>query len=259
MRIMILLMAALAIAACKQNPDLPAVISPYKIDVQQGNVVTQEMVGKLKSGLTRSQVRFVLGSPLVTDMFHSDRWDYIYLLQRQGKPDERRRLTVIFDGDKLLRLEGDVVITDKSLEPEPPAPKPPAAVAPAPKPAPVKPVAATPAPKPEAAKPAEKPPVAAAPAAKPQTGLVPPRTAVQSEPVKSAPSTAQSAKPEAAKTDAKTDAAAAAPKADAAKTDAAKADAAKADAAKAEAATADEKKEPPKRGMFGRMLDKIGF
>ncbi|MCE9639672.1 MAG: outer membrane protein assembly factor BamE, partial [Betaproteobacteria bacterium] len=66
-------------------------ISPYKIDIQQGNVVTQEMVDKLKAGQTRSQVRFVLGSPLVADMFHDDRWDYIYLLQRQGKPDERRR------------------------------------------------------------------------------------------------------------------------------------------------------------------------
>ncbi len=142
MRILILLLAALALAACKQNPELPAMISPYKIDIQQGNVVTQEMVDKLKAGQTRSQVRFVLGSPLVVDMFRDDRWDYIYLLQRQGKPDERRRLTVLFDGDKLLRIEGDVVATDKALEPLP-----------APKPAP-KPVAVTPLPpKPEAAKP----------------------------------------------------------------------------------------------------------
>jgi len=242
MRILITMMAVLALAACKQNTELPSVISPYKIDIQQGNVVTQEMVDKLKAGLTRSQVRFVLGSPLVTDMFHSDRWDYIYLMQRQGKPDERRRLTVIFDGDKLVRLEGDVVITDKSLEPEPPAPKPAAAtVAPAPKPAAAKPIVATPAPtpRPEAAKPAEKSPVAATPAPKP-------------EPAKSAASTTppvQGTQPDAAKTDTKTDAAAAA----------AKADAAKADAAKADTAAADEKKDPPKRGMFGRMLDKIGF
>ena len=130
MRILILLLAALALAACKQNPELPAMISPYKIDIQQGNVVTQEMVDKLKAGQTRSQVRFVLGSPLVVDMFRDDRWDYIYLLQRQGKPDERRRLTVLFDGDKLLRIEGDVVATDQALEP-PPAPKPAPIVQPA--------------------------------------------------------------------------------------------------------------------------------
>src|ERR1700693_4004526 len=119
MRLLIILSAALALSACKQNVELPSIISPYRIDVQQANVVTQDMASKLKAGMTRSQVRFVLGSPLVTDMFHSDRWDYIYLMQRQGKTDERRRLTVIFDRDKLLRLEGDVVMTDKSLEPEP--------------------------------------------------------------------------------------------------------------------------------------------
>jgi len=73
MRISVLLIAALAVAGCGQSPKLPAVLSPYRIDIQQGNVVTQEMVDKLKPGLTRSQVRFVLGSPLVVDMFHSDR------------------------------------------------------------------------------------------------------------------------------------------------------------------------------------------
>ncbi len=241
MRIIITLLAALAIAGCKQNLELPAIISPYRIDIQQGNVVTQEMVGKLKAGLTRSQVRFVLGSPLVTDMFHSDRWDYIYLMQRQGRPDERRRLTVIFDGDKLLRLEGDVVLTDKALEPEAPAPKPPSAAAPAIKPAAVKPAVAPPAPKPEVAKPAEKAPVAkpATPAADktaaPKT--VPAADAAASTPPADAAKRA-AAKDEAAKSDAKTDAAA---------------------AAKTDAATADDKKDAPKRGIFGRMLDKIGF
>jgi outer membrane protein assembly factor BamE len=254
MRIFITLLAAIAIAGCKQNPELPSAISPYKIDIQQGNVVTQEMVGKLKAGLTRSQVRFVLGSPLVTDMFHSDRWDYIYLMQRQGKPDERRRLTVIFDGDKLLRLEGDVVITDKSLEPEPPpvAKPPAAAIAPAPKPAIVKPVATIPPPP----KPADKPPVAATPVAKPAAAVVAPPVA-KPEPAKSDAASIPSApdiKPDAAKMDTKPETAV-----PAATADAAKADATKADAAKPDVVTADEKKDPPKRGMFGRMLDKIGF
>lgn len=211
-RIFLVFMAVLGIAGCKQNPQLPAVISPYRIDIQQGNVVTQEMVAKLKAGMTRSQVRFVLGSPLVVDMFHADRWDYIYLLQRQGKPDERRRLTVIFEDDKLLRVEGDVVLTDKSAEPEAPAAKPPA----------IKPAAPpSPATAPAASRFVEKPPAAAK-------------------------SDAQGGSTEAAK-------------ADPAKADAAKTDAAKADAAKADAGKADAKKDAPKRGLFGRMLEKIGL
>src|SRR3982751_6694244 len=145
MRIPIIMISALAVTACGQSPKLPAVISPYRIDIQQGNVVTQEMVDKLKPGLTRSQVRFVLGSPLVVDMFHKDRWDYVYLLQKQGKQDERRRLTVIFDDDKLARLEGDVVVSDKSQEPAKPADTPTAKGA-----------------QPEVAKPVEKPPVPSA-------------------------------------------------------------------------------------------------
>ncbi|MCX7139123.1 MAG: outer membrane protein assembly factor BamE [Proteobacteria bacterium] len=244
MRILILLLAALALAACKQNPELPAMISPYKIDIQQGNVVTQEMVDKLKAGQTRSQVRFVLGSPLVVDMFRDDRWDYIYLLQRQGKPDERRRLTVLFDGDKLLRIEGDVVATDKALEPPPapkPAPKPVAVTPPPPKPDAAKPIEKPPV----AVKPVEKTPVAATPVAKPQAAA--PAAAVKPEPAKSeaASTPAPSAKPDAAKAEVKPDPA--------------KPDAAKADAAKTDPATADDKKDPPKRGLFGRMLDKIGF
>lgn len=83
-------------------------LSPYKIDVQQGNHVTQEMVEKLKPGMTQSQVRFILGTPLVTDMFHADRWDYFYSYQKGGKITEQRRITVVFDKDLLKKVEGDV-------------------------------------------------------------------------------------------------------------------------------------------------------
>jgi len=144
MRKLLTLLVVLALAGCKQAPELPAVISPYKIDIQQGNLVTQEMVAKLKAGMTRAQVRFALGSPLVIDPFRTDRWDYVYLYQSQGKETQRRHLTVIFDDDKLLRIEGDVVPVDATQEPKKPAPKPPVA-----------------------AKPAAKPPVATTPAAKP--------------------------------------------------------------------------------------------
>lgn len=82
-------------------------MTPYKIDIQQGNVVTQEMVQKLEPGMSRSQVRFLLGTPLITDPFHGDRWDYVYLYQKGGQAAEKRRLIVIFKDDKFVRTEGD--------------------------------------------------------------------------------------------------------------------------------------------------------
>jgi outer membrane protein assembly factor BamE len=89
---------------------------PYRIDIQQGNVITQEMVAQLKPGLTRDQVKFILGSPLVADMFHTDRWDYVYMLQPGKGEVQRRRLTVIFEDNKLARLAGDVVAGDGWIE-----------------------------------------------------------------------------------------------------------------------------------------------
>lgn len=156
MRKLSTLLVVLALAGCKQAPELPAVIAPYRIDIQQGNVVTQQMVAKLKAGMTRAQVRFALGSPLVVDPFRTDRWDYVYSYQKQGKDAEHRHITVIFDEEKLVRIEGDVVPMDTMRATEKPAVK--------------SPLAATPATKPEAATPVEKPaaepPVAATPAAK---------------------------------------------------------------------------------------------
>lgn len=101
------LLAALVLGAC----GVPRIITEYRIDVQQGNVLTQEMVAQLRPGLTRDQVRFVLGTPLLVDMFHADRWDYIYRLQKGSTGAvETRRFTVFFDGEgKLYRVTGDVV------------------------------------------------------------------------------------------------------------------------------------------------------
>lgn len=83
-------------------------LTAHKIEMQQGNYVDQEMVGKLRPEMTRSQVRFVLGTPLVADVFHPDRWDYIYLTGEAGDVQRQRRITVVFDGDMLKRIEGDV-------------------------------------------------------------------------------------------------------------------------------------------------------
>ena len=146
----------LVLVSCRQAPELPAVISPYRIDIQQGNVVSQAMVSKLKAGMTRAQVRFALGSPLIVDPFRTDRWDYVYMFQKQGKDAQRHRITIIFEADKLLRIEGDVVPSYSAREAEKPAAEPALATAPAPKPGVT--TAAKPAPpKPEAEKNKEKP------------------------------------------------------------------------------------------------------
>ena len=84
-------------------------LSTYRIDIQQGNVLTQEMVDKLKPGMTRQQVRFVLGTPPIVDPFHPDRWDYVYYYKKGGAVQEHRRLVLLFDGDTLKRVDGDVV------------------------------------------------------------------------------------------------------------------------------------------------------
>ncbi|MDR2839362.1 MAG: outer membrane protein assembly factor BamE [Azonexus sp.] len=96
-----------ALSACSYKP---AFINEYKIDIQQGNVLRQDMVAQLKPGQTKDQVRFLLGTPLVTDIFHQQRWDYVYHF-KSGKTGEieSRRLTLLFDADnRLQRVEGDV-------------------------------------------------------------------------------------------------------------------------------------------------------
>lgn len=105
-RPLLALMLGSMLAACSYKPSF---IKEYKIDIQQGNVLSQEMVAQLKPGQTRDQVRFLLGTPLVADIFHQQRWDYIYRFQngRTGQV-ESRRLTVYFDAGGLLeRVDGD--------------------------------------------------------------------------------------------------------------------------------------------------------
>ncbi len=73
----------------------------YRINVEQGNIVTQEMIDQLKPGMTRRQVRYILGTPLVEDPFHSARWEYLYMLRNGNETLREQRLTVYFEGDKL--------------------------------------------------------------------------------------------------------------------------------------------------------------
>ena len=93
------LLSLLLLAGCSSVPSLL-----YRIDVQQGNFITQEIVDKLNLGMTKSQVRFVLGSALISDPFHDNRWDYVYRLVQDGKLIEQRRLTVFFENDKLISM-----------------------------------------------------------------------------------------------------------------------------------------------------------
>jgi outer membrane protein assembly factor BamE len=94
---------------CSSVPILPGLL-PYKMEIQQGNLITQDMVSRLRPGMTMDQVRFILGTPLVADIFHADRWDYVYTrVPAGGGPMEQRRLAVFFNGGKLARLDGDVV------------------------------------------------------------------------------------------------------------------------------------------------------
>ena len=85
-------------------------LAPHKVEVQQGNYVDQEMISRLELDMTRSQVLFVLGTPLVTDAFHPDRWDYVYLTGKAGDVNRKRGITLVFSEDRLVRVEGDVVL-----------------------------------------------------------------------------------------------------------------------------------------------------
>jgi outer membrane protein assembly factor BamE len=102
MRTPLIFLSVLSIAACS-TAQLPSF--PHKIDVQQGNVIDQETVDKIKPGLTRSQVRFLLGTPLVVDPFRDNRWDYVYSYRKGGRLTEHRRLTLLFDHDVLSQIQ----------------------------------------------------------------------------------------------------------------------------------------------------------
>lgn len=141
----IALAIALLAAGCSSRPALVLpLLTPYRMDIQQGNVVTQDMVDKVRPGMSRSQVRFALGTPLIVDLFHEDRWDYVYLFQKGGIVTEQRRIVAIFKDDRLVRIEGDVVPAGSPgtpgegmgkpaatpAKPAPAAPKPAASTAP---------------------------------------------------------------------------------------------------------------------------------
>ena len=110
----LIIFVSLYLTACS-SLEFPGV---YKITVDQGNVIKQDMVDQLKPGMSKDQVEYIMGSALVKDSFRSDRWDYIYSIQKGDKPRKQHRLTIFFENDKLKYFTGDFTPTDATAAPK---------------------------------------------------------------------------------------------------------------------------------------------
>ena len=86
--------------------------TPYKIDIVQGNFVSREQAAALQQGMSRTQVLEILGTPLLTSIFHENRWDYVFTFKRQGSEPQSRRVTVFFEGEALKRVESDALLSE---------------------------------------------------------------------------------------------------------------------------------------------------
>ncbi len=114
--LLLLAAATVGTSACSTNW-IPYFARPYRPDVQQGNVITQDMVEQLRPGMTAEQVRFLLGTPMLRDIFHQDRWDYPYYLQRGDGSIQLRKLTVFFDrSGRLVRFHSDKMPTETDAD-----------------------------------------------------------------------------------------------------------------------------------------------
>ncbi len=105
--IIITCFASLSLAACSSRLQLI-----HKIDVQQGNLVTQEMVNRLEPGMSRAQVQFVMGSPMVVDTFHQERWDYIYRFKPGYGESQHEHVSLYFEDEVLARISGSIPPTE---------------------------------------------------------------------------------------------------------------------------------------------------
>ncbi|WP_114972956.1 outer membrane protein assembly factor BamE [Rhodoferax ferrireducens] len=108
--------ASLSLVACGSlngaSRSIAGVVTPYKMDIVQGNFVSKEQAAAVKPGMSRVQVRDILGTPLLTSIFHADRWDYVFTFKRQGVEPQARKVTVFFKGDALERIEADALPTE---------------------------------------------------------------------------------------------------------------------------------------------------
>lgn len=115
----LLLVASAALAGCSTVTEATrkaaSAIVPYKIEIVQGNFVSKEQAEALKPGMSRAQVREILGTPLLQSVFHSDRWDYVFTMKRPGTEPQARQLTVYFNGDTMDRAEGDTMPSESEF------------------------------------------------------------------------------------------------------------------------------------------------
>lgn len=115
-----LLAATVLVGACSAydstSRKVANAITPYRINIVQGNFVSREAASQLREGMTRDQVRFLLGTPLLTDVFHANRWDYVFSFRRGSTPVvQQRRYTVFFQDDKLVKFSGDELPSEYEL------------------------------------------------------------------------------------------------------------------------------------------------
>jgi len=100
------LLASLTLASCSMIlNNLPGV---YSLEIQQGNIVDQAMIDQLRPGMTKRQVLYIMGSPMLVDTFHQKRWDYIYSDQPKGEDRVQKRITLVFDNDQIVGIQGDL-------------------------------------------------------------------------------------------------------------------------------------------------------
>ncbi len=118
----VLVLATLLLGACSFSDFKFSLPGVYRIDIPQGNIVTQEMVDQLKPGMNKRQVRFVMGTPLIVDTFEANRWDYLHSVETKKRDRTQERVSLYFDKDLLVRIDGDLAPTEAtqaSAEPEP--------------------------------------------------------------------------------------------------------------------------------------------
>ena len=118
-RLSLIAAIALTLSACsvfdKASGGIAGIVSPYKVEVVQGNFVSKEQREALQPGMPRNQVRDILGSPLVTSAFHAERWEYVFTIRREGQEPQQRKLTVFFKGDELAKVESDTLISEEEF------------------------------------------------------------------------------------------------------------------------------------------------
>ena len=115
-RLGLIFAASASLVACGSlngaSTRIASIVTPYKIDIVQGNFVSQEQAAAVTPGMSRAQVRDILGTPLLTSVFHTDRWDYVFTFKRQGVAPQERKVTVFFKDDALERIEADALPTE---------------------------------------------------------------------------------------------------------------------------------------------------